>query len=483
MSTTLPDKTNGTTGIIDTPTVGQQKTNFGNLRDFIADLFGTSTAALRTVWETFRLHGADTLANASLSFSVGSSALTIALKTRAGSNASATDPVLVGQRSSTAGNGDFNLRAATAATSLVVSSGSTLGLGNSDSTPVYVYLLDNAGTQELAISQKWFGQSGIVSTTAEGGAGAADSATVMYSTTARTNVPFRALAKVTAPQTTAGTWAAVPTSCQLIPFDPPSVSSGLFGQCRLARASSTSLILTPLNGNLLTVNGVACTVPDAGVTLAAAPAAANTNYYIYAVAAAGVITSLEASTTGWSISTTTGNKGTPIKTGDDTRTLVGLARGNGSTQWADSVSERFVLNYWNRRNLDLSAAFTAGRAYASSSWGEINTEIRNAFLTWADEAVNVTASGAVTASVAGSSYSTAIGIDGTTAEDGGVTNNDAAAGQAGSLHPIACGACRTLSEGYHYATLVANHSGASSGTYSGAASGSVRCAVRTLIRG
>lgn len=238
--TALPDKTNGTTGLIDDLSPGQQKTNFGTLRDFIADLFGTTTAALATVWSAFRLHAPTTLHNGSLTFAVGSSALTVALKTRAGSTPSATDPVLIGQRSATAGNGDFNLRAVTAATSLVVSSGSTLGLGNSDSTPLYVYAIDNAGTEELAISQTWLGPSGICSTTAEGGAGAADSASVVYSTTARTNVPFRAIAKLVAPQTTAGTWAAVPTTCQLWPFDPPTTEK--------------ALIQGSISGGTLTVN-------------------------------------------------------------------------------------------------------------------------------------------------------------------------------------------------------------------------------------
>lgn len=226
MSTTLPDKT-GANSLTDANTTGgQQKTNLGNLRDFIADLFGTSTAALRTVWEAFRLVEPGKLANLSLTFAVGSSALTIAAKTRAGATASATDPILVGQRSATAGNGDFNLRAVTGALSLVVSSGSTLGLANGDSTPLYVYLLDySSGTPELAISQAWLGPSGIVTTVAEGGAGAADSASAVYSASARTSVPFRAIARLKAPQTTAGTWAAVPTECLLWPFDPPGTSA------------------------------------------------------------------------------------------------------------------------------------------------------------------------------------------------------------------------------------------------------------------
>lgn len=218
MSTTLPDKTNGSTGIIDTPTVGQQKSNLGALRDFIYDLFGGSTAALRTVWEAFRLHGQDTFTNGSLAFSVGANALTIALKTRAAATPSATDAVLIAQRSATAGNGDFNLRAVTGALSLTVSSGSVLGCADGETSFLHAYLIDNAGTQELAVSKAFFGASGIVSTTAEGGAGAADSASVMYSATARSNVPFRCIGRFRAPQTTAGTWTAVPTAVELWPF-------------------------------------------------------------------------------------------------------------------------------------------------------------------------------------------------------------------------------------------------------------------------
>lgn len=245
MSTLLPDRT-GAASIEDSATtVGQQKTNLGKLRDFLADLFGTTTATLQTAWQTFRLQEPGQVANASLTFSVGSSALTIALKTRAGANASATDPVIIGQRSATAGNGDYNQRTVTAALSLVVSSGSTLGLASNEPSYLYVYLIDNAGTQELAISKTWLGPAGIVSTTAEGGAGAADSGSVAYSTTSRSNVPFRALARLVAPQSTAGTWAAVPTTCQLWPFDPPGVVAPnlFYAGLQAAWASTTTVTL------------------------------------------------------------------------------------------------------------------------------------------------------------------------------------------------------------------------------------------------
>lgn len=263
---------------------------------------------------------------------------------------------------------------------------------------------------------------------------------------------------------------------------PVATTAVAMGQCRLTK-SGANLLLSPFAGNLLTVNGTNCTVPDAGVTLAATSLSPGTTYYIYATQSGGAINTLEASTTAWAVSTSAGNKGVPIKTSDETRTLVGMARVITGPAWADTEAQRFVVSFWNRRSLPGGSAFTAIRSYASSSWGEVNSEIRSEFLTWSDEAVQVAASGQYTAATAGSTYSQGIGVDGTTLEDGATANNDAAAGQAGSIHPFGLSTAKLLSEGYHYATLLANHSGGSSGTYTGNSAGSARCAVRTLLRG
>lgn len=177
-----------------------------NVRDYINDMMGV-------------LQSRGGVFNLSLAYSVGTNALTIAAKQQGGSNADSDNPIVAAMRSATAGSGDFNVRSIVAALSLVVSSGSTLGHGNSDSRWTYVYLIDNGGAPELAVSSKYFGAQGIVSTTAEGGAGAADSATTMYSTTARSNVAFLCVGRFRGPQTVAGTWAAVPTSSEVSPFN------------------------------------------------------------------------------------------------------------------------------------------------------------------------------------------------------------------------------------------------------------------------
>lgn len=160
--------------------------------------------------------------NFSLSTAVGSSALTISVKTAAGATPSATDPVYVPFRSGT--TGAIVWRTISAALSLTVSSGSKLGHNSALKQYINGYFIDNAGTVELAVSSQYFGKQGTVSTTAEGGAGAADSGTVMYSTAARASVAFTCVALIESTQAAAGTWATLPSNVSLAPFDPPLIS-------------------------------------------------------------------------------------------------------------------------------------------------------------------------------------------------------------------------------------------------------------------
>ena len=90
-----------------------------------------------------------------------------------------------------------------------MSSGSTLGHVSAKDQYLYVYAIDNAGTVELAVAGSHvFDEGALQSTTAEGGAGAADSGNVLYSTTSRSNVPIRLIGRIKSNQTVAGTWAA-----------------------------------------------------------------------------------------------------------------------------------------------------------------------------------------------------------------------------------------------------------------------------------
>jgi hypothetical protein len=149
--------------------------------------------------------------NYAIAASVGSSALTIALKSAAGTDCTSLDYASFGFRSATLTSGVYSIVTVTTALSLVVSSGSTLGVASGASAYHYIYAINNAGSVELAISTTKYDDGAVVSTTAEGGAGAADSATAIYSTTARSNVAIRLIGRILSTQTTAGTWAAVPS--------------------------------------------------------------------------------------------------------------------------------------------------------------------------------------------------------------------------------------------------------------------------------
>lgn len=120
-------------------------------------------------------------------------------------------------RSATLGSGAVTTVSGTPS-NLVISSGSTLGTVSGQQSRIAVLALNNAGTIELAAVNVAGGndltETGVISTTAEGGAGAADSANVIYSTTARTNVAYRVIGYVESTQATAGTWATAPSTIQ-----------------------------------------------------------------------------------------------------------------------------------------------------------------------------------------------------------------------------------------------------------------------------
>ena len=154
----------------------------------------------------------------SITANSGTHALTIAMKQADGSSdPSAAGPVVIPMRSSTLTSGAWAFRVVTSALSLVISSGSTLGACPVASviSGIYVYVIDNAGALELAVSYKYFGQEGIVSTTAEGGAGGADTGTTMYSTTARSNVAFALIGFFKIAEATPGAWDTAPVSVQV----------------------------------------------------------------------------------------------------------------------------------------------------------------------------------------------------------------------------------------------------------------------------
>jgi len=163
------------------------------------------------------------LSNGYLSCSVAGSALTVKILTNAAANPSSGDPVTVSFRDVTLGTGDQAVLTIAAATSLVISSGSTLGFASATAGRAWIVGINDAGTFRLGAINCRSGnnvfplrEDNRYTSTAEGGAGAADSSQVIYTGTAVAVGAIRILGYIewSAGLTTAGTWDIVPTRVQ-----------------------------------------------------------------------------------------------------------------------------------------------------------------------------------------------------------------------------------------------------------------------------
>jgi hypothetical protein len=181
--------------------------------------------------------------------SVAASALTLTL-----------NPTMLDFRSATIGSGTVNTRTVAASISVVVSSGSTLGTISAAPNRLAVIAIDNAGTVELAVINTVgsgnLDETTLITTVAEGGAGAADSASVFYSTTARTSVPFRVVGYIESTQATAGTWATAPSQIQGEGGEARAMRSSIVLGTSVASTSGTSIDFTgiPIWVRRVTVN-------------------------------------------------------------------------------------------------------------------------------------------------------------------------------------------------------------------------------------
>lgn len=233
----------------------------------------------------------------------------------------------------------------------------------------------------------------------------------------------------------------------------------IFGCGQLQYVSTTSVKLAPFNGNLVSFpSGQIATIASAGISstitsaylngTASQSLSATTLYYAY-LWNQGSQTSpnwvIDWSTTGHATDTTTGIE---IKSGDATRVLVGMIRTNAGPVIADTATARLVASWHNRRPVQMRNVFTADRSTSSTSYTEINTEIRCSFVTWGSS-IEIGYAGCVF-----SSSGTISALSGPSVDGAGTgfpatrlttTTTGQNASSAGALAPA---------EGYHYLTVM-----------------------------
>jgi hypothetical protein len=253
---------------------------------------------------------------------------------------------------------------------------------------------------------------------------------------------------------------------------PPST----LGTPILAVASGTSLslgvgVIPLLVGSTWTRRAI-----PAALTIANTGLAATTGYYVYAYDSLGS-TVLELSTTAHEPDATWGVE---VKSGDATRTLVGFVITIATTpgQFMDADNKRLVISWfpYSRRTKTARANFGASVNTTGTGLDEMAVGSRVEFVTWVDEDVIIQAHGGCVMTGAGTGR-TSIGIDDTTAEDTAGRWDDSVSAGMFSNHVVA-----RLTEGWHYATLLAGAS-ANALTIEGSGAAGSRTTITATIRG
>lgn len=151
--------------------------------------------------------------NYSLSDAVAASAYTMTLSAYDGTALSSTNKAQFTFGNATAGTGTVSVVSQTANLTLTLSSGSTLGATSGTAFRLWWAIVNDAGTLRLAVincstatDQYSIGDDELITSTAEGGAGAADSAGVWYTGTAVTAKAARIIGYTEHSLATAGTW-------------------------------------------------------------------------------------------------------------------------------------------------------------------------------------------------------------------------------------------------------------------------------------
>lgn len=202
--------------------------------------------------------------------------------------------------------------------------------------------------------------------------------------------------------------------------------------------STTSMQLKPTIGGMIWINGLNYVIPSS-LTKSNAGLAANTNYYAYVFISSGVVT-LEFSTTAYVV----GSNGMPQKSGDVTRTCVGRFVTDGSAQFEGQGVG--TMSYFNRRLIALpSNGAQSGNTNATSA-AEISTSARATFMTWADEAVQISMIGYVSNNTASKACYSTLGLGNS------VISNlvESLFGVAGSTSNVSQSIAVSTSEGQHF---------------------------------
>lgn len=204
--------------------------------------------------------------------------------------------------------------------------------------------------------------------------------------------------------------------------------------------------------------------------------------YVFASYPANVLTlTFEPISVGRAIN---GATGFYTKTGDTTKTLVGMAalgNSSGTGIWLDTYATRFVLSWFNRKNIPVRNFFATNRtASLVGSWSEFSPTERVEFLSWSDESTQIKAAGYSSLNTGAVSY-LSLAIDSSTSPvDAGSSPNTLSANGA---NPLAPNYDDFLSDGYHFATILGYLATSATIILQGSTNFGERTTISAVVRG
>lgn len=176
--------------------------------------------------------------------------------------------------------------------------------------------------------------------------------------------------------------------------------------------------------------------------------------------------------------------GVYVKSGTTTRRYLGTFYTTSTTATEDSAKNRYLWNYYNRVNRALQNTFTADRASTSTTYTEINTEIRlGSVIGVSEDASNWSFSGSALAGTGGGSQAAAIAFDSTTSQESSMQNLTFTGSSSVDLNMGVSGIKAPLAVGVHYTTVLEKSSAGSLTFRSADAAGTAKCYLSGTIRG
>jgi hypothetical protein len=254
------------------------------------------------------------------------------------------------------------------------------------------------------------------------------------------------------------------TSIATTAFVAAAVSAGSAGDVpsagQLTFASATVLKFAPFKGNKIKINGSIYTIPNGGIAglgntsvfvngVAGQNLVANTTYLIFAFINSGTVTADFRTAATHATSTTSGNEGVEILTGNDTRTLIGICRTlAGSPQFADSPLQRLVRSWFNDNTAQLLAPQTAPTSTGATSYAILGPTVE--WVNFANEVVQLHYNAGSFSNSIATTVLTSIGLDGGLTGIDGAFSYRATYADTNSQESVV-NATFQPSEGYHWA--------------------------------